>query len=50
MDDRANYRTLVERYPDLFRNPPGAAFEILLDEALVDAFRGIPRPRMTAGA
>jgi ADP-ribose pyrophosphatase len=33
MDDRADYRTLVERYPDLFRNPPGAAFEILLDEA-----------------
>jgi ADP-ribose pyrophosphatase len=33
MDDRADYRTLTEKYPDLFRNPPGAAFEILLDEA-----------------
>lgn len=33
MDDRADYRALIEKYPDLFRNPPGAAFEILLDEA-----------------
>jgi ADP-ribose pyrophosphatase len=33
MDDRAAYRTMIEKYPDLFRNPPGAAFEILLDEA-----------------
>lgn len=33
MDERADYRALTERYPDLFRNPPGAAFEILLDEA-----------------
>jgi ADP-ribose pyrophosphatase len=32
-DDRADYRALIEMYPDLFRNPPGAAFEILLDEA-----------------
>jgi hypothetical protein len=33
MDDRVDYRALTERHPDLFRNPPGAAFEILLDEA-----------------
>jgi ADP-ribose pyrophosphatase len=33
MGDRADYRALIEKYPDLFRNPPGAAFEILLDEA-----------------
>jgi ADP-ribose pyrophosphatase len=33
MDDRAAYRAMIEKYPDLFRNPPGAAFEILLDEA-----------------
>jgi ADP-ribose pyrophosphatase len=33
MDDRAAYRRMIEKYPDLFRNPPGAAFEILLDEA-----------------
>ena len=32
MDDRADYRALIERYPELFRNPPGAAFEILLGE------------------
>jgi ADP-ribose pyrophosphatase len=36
MDDRADYRTLIEKYPDLFRNPPGAAFEILLDEADIE--------------
>lgn len=33
VEDRSGYRALVENYPDLFRNPPGAAFEILLDEA-----------------
>lgn len=32
MDDRADYRALAEKYPDLFLNPPGAAFEILLHE------------------
>jgi len=32
MDSRADYRELVASRPELFSNPPGAAFEILLDE------------------
>lgn len=33
MKDRTDYFALTEQYPDLFRNPGGAGFEILLDEA-----------------
>lgn len=33
MTDRADYLALVRARPELFRNPEGAAFEILLDEA-----------------
>src|SRR5215469_7265599 len=33
MSDRAAYFALVSSRPDMFRNPPGASFEILLDEA-----------------
>ena len=32
MSDRDDYFALVKKYPDLFRNPPDAGFEILLDE------------------
>lgn len=33
MSDRDDYFALVKKYPDLFRNPPDAGFEILLDES-----------------
>lgn len=33
MADRAAYRALVEARPELFRNPDGAGFKILLEEA-----------------
>jgi ADP-ribose pyrophosphatase len=32
MNNRDNYFALVKAHPELFRNPPGAGFEILLDE------------------
>jgi ADP-ribose pyrophosphatase len=32
MSSRTDYRDIVRGQPDLFANPPGAAFEILLDE------------------
>ncbi len=33
MDDRKDYFALVKARPEMFRNPTGAGFEILLDEA-----------------
>jgi ADP-ribose pyrophosphatase len=30
---RADYRDLIAAYPEMFGNQPGAAFEILLDDA-----------------
>jgi ADP-ribose pyrophosphatase len=32
VSSRADYHALVEKRPELFANPPGAGFEILLDE------------------
>jgi ADP-ribose pyrophosphatase len=32
MSNRDDYFALVKAFPELFRNPPGAGFEILLDE------------------
>jgi ADP-ribose pyrophosphatase len=40
MSDRAAYFALVRAHPELFRNPPGAGIEILLDESEIQHAEG----------
>ena len=41
MSSRSEYFDLAESYPEAFANPPGAGFELLLDEGDIQQAEGI---------
>lgn len=46
MDARPEYMDLVQSHPELFYNPPGAAFRILLDPSDIDQAEAVTADRL----